>query len=272
MLRYILIILTLFALQLGVSSSLSAQNDKSTSVTVYTAVEVMPVYPGGEQALMEFISNNLKVPQAAIEAGINGKMLVGFTVDTTGKVGNVKVEKGLGFGLDEEAARVVSNLPTFTPGRNSGKVVNVRMVWPIKITLKVAPAPAPPPLPKPGDYKINNGDTIYTSVEQMPVYPGGDAALMEHIRNNLVIPDAAKQAGVNGKLFVGFTVTETGNVMDIRIEKGLGYGLNEEAMRVVSTLKRFEPGRQDGKPVKIRYVWPIKITLSNPAPVRRRLR
>jgi periplasmic protein TonB len=104
-------------------------------------------------------------------------------------------------------------------------------------------------------------NTVYTSVEQMPVFPGGDAELMNYIKKNLQIPNAAKEAGINGKLFVGFTVNKDGNVTDVRVEKGLGFGLDEAAVRVIQKLPRFTPGKQNGNAVKVRYVWPIKITL-----------
>ena len=129
-----------FIISLFVVSSVFAQNDnskkdKSEKENVYTVVEEMPKYIGGEDARITFLINNINYPKSAKEAGIQGTVYVTFVINTEGDVVDVKVLRGIGGGCDEEAIRVVSLMPKWIPGRQSGKVVNVQYNMPIKFTL-----------------------------------------------------------------------------------------------------------------------------------------
>ena len=92
---------------------------------VFTAVEQMPQFPGGESALMQYISKNIKYPPVAMENGIQGRVVVQFVVTKTGKIGEVKIARGKDPDLDKEAMRVVKSLPDFIPGKMNGQAVNV---------------------------------------------------------------------------------------------------------------------------------------------------
>ena len=96
----------------------------------------MPSFPGGDQALMKFINNNMKYPPEALKNGIEGKVIVQFVVTKTGKVGKVKVARAVNKDLDQEAVRLCKMLPDFTPGRNAmGEPVNVWYTIPITFKL-----------------------------------------------------------------------------------------------------------------------------------------
>lgn len=120
-------------------SALSAQDADSTAVTtpkeeeIFMVVEDMPEFPGGQKAMMQYIIDSLVYPKAALEIGIQAKVVVQFVIDETGKVGNVKViSKPMGWGLDQEAIRIVESMPNWTPGKQRGKAVKVRYVLPIR--------------------------------------------------------------------------------------------------------------------------------------------
>jgi TonB family protein len=102
---------------------------------VFTLVDEKPSYPGGMTAFYEFIATNLNYPKAASKAGIQGRVFVQFIVDTDGSLTDIKTLKGIGNGCDEEAERVLSIAPKFTPGKHEGKSVKVRMVLPIIYSL-----------------------------------------------------------------------------------------------------------------------------------------
>jgi protein TonB len=93
--------------------------------------EKMPEFPGGEKALLSYISDHLKYPEYDMETGVHGKVLVGFVVDENGKVGSVHVIRGVSKGIDRESMRVISSLPTFSPGMQSGRKVKVSFVIPL---------------------------------------------------------------------------------------------------------------------------------------------
>jgi periplasmic protein TonB len=99
---------------------------------VYEMTEVRPTYPGGQAALEDYINNNIEYQQPAIDNNTEGTVDVQFVVDENGKVGNAKiVGKELGSGLDDEAVRVISNMPKWAPGKVKGKNVKTRLVLPI---------------------------------------------------------------------------------------------------------------------------------------------
>ncbi len=97
----------------------------------WDVVEKMPQYPGGEKELMGYLARNIKYPVEAQKNGTQGKVIVGFTVNSAGKVVNQKVLRGVDAYLDKEAVRVVSTFPTWIPGEQKGEKVSVRYVIPI---------------------------------------------------------------------------------------------------------------------------------------------
>ena len=98
---------------------------------VFTIVETQPEFPGGLDAFYEFVSSQLKYPSVARRLGVEGKVFVQFVVDKTGDVTNIEVVRGIGAGCDEEAIRVMNLVPNFSPGKQRGRPVKVRMVVPI---------------------------------------------------------------------------------------------------------------------------------------------
>ncbi|TXK52635.1 energy transducer TonB [Pontibacter qinzhouensis] len=96
----------------------------------------MPAFPGGDAAMFTFISKNIKYPQQAIRAHIEGTVYVSFVVSRTGEISDIEVLRGLGAGCDEEAVRVIKSMPKWAPGKQNGRTVPVRYNIPIKYTLK----------------------------------------------------------------------------------------------------------------------------------------
>jgi TonB family protein len=125
-----------------------------------------------------------------------------------------------------------------------------------------APPEAPPPPPPPEPYTVTKGDTIWTQVEEMPVFSGGDAALLRYIAENTKYPEAAKKNGIQGRVITRFCVTSEGNVSQVSILKGVDPELDAESVRVISSLPPFKPGKQGGKPVPVWYMVPITFTLN----------
>jgi protein TonB len=104
--------------------------------TVYTYVEQMPSFPGGEEALNAYLAKNINYPPMAMENEIQGRVIIEFVVGKDGKIRDAKKIKGIGFGCDEEALRVVNSMPPWTPGKQNGGPVNVTYRVPVKFTLK----------------------------------------------------------------------------------------------------------------------------------------
>src|SRR5262249_43566692 len=99
----------------------------------------------------------------------------------------------------------------------------------------------------------------YTFVGQMPEFIGDRDA---YLSNNLRYPEAARDAGIEGKVVIQFVVNEEGNISDAVVVRGIGGGCNEEALRVVKSMPRWKPGKNNGQPVKVKLTLPINFTLN----------
>ena len=98
-------------------------------------VEEMPSFPGGQEALMKYLAEHMKYPEKAAENGIYGTVYVTFVVEKDGSISNPKIIRGIGYGCDEEAWRVVKGMPNWTPGKQRGKEVRVQYNLPIRFKL-----------------------------------------------------------------------------------------------------------------------------------------
>ena len=104
-------------------------------------------------------------------------------------------------------------------------------------------------------------DTVFICVENMPEFPGGELSLRKYLANSIHYPAIAQENGVMGKVYVSFVINETGKIEDVTIVRGEDPSLNDEALRVVSSMPDWKPGRQGGKAVKVRYSVPIVFQL-----------
>jgi TonB family protein len=107
----------------------------STEDPVFQVVEVMPEYPGGIDAMIKYLSTNIKYPEEAKTKGITGTVFVNYIVEKDGQISNVKIMRGIGGGCDEEAWRVVKDMPKWSPGKQRGENVRVMFNLPIKFSL-----------------------------------------------------------------------------------------------------------------------------------------
>ena len=142
-----------------------------------------------------------------------------------------------------------------------------------QLTYEALPPPPPPPPPansselKKNVTDINkvltndSGEQPYVVVEEMPMFPGGDEALLKYIAENTIYPESSKAQNIQGRVIIRFCVTAKGGVDQISILKGVAPELDAEAMRVVQTLPKFIPGRQSGKDVPVWYMVPITFAL-----------
>lgn len=241
------------------AASMQAKNASSPQGgPVYKEVEDMPKYPGGEMAMLRFISKNVKYPVEAQEAGAQGKVVCSMVINEQGKVTDVKVEVGVHPALDAEAVRVLKTMPAWTPGRQDGKKVKVAFVLPVLFRLS-GPASAPK---KQTSAKTDGPfDMVFSIVEDMPKYPGDDRALMEYIQSHIQYPLIAKENGIEGRVVCSFVIDKDGSVTNPTISRGVDPALDKEALRVVGTIPKWTPGMQQGRAVKVRFTVPVLFSL-----------
>ena len=152
---------------------------------------------------------------------------------------------------------------------------------------EVKPQPPPPPPPEiieivedeveiENEVEIEETDTdedeiveieeddeeFFMVVENMPEFPGGDLGLMKFIQKNVRYPAIAKEYNITGKVYVSFIVDKQGSVTNVKIVRGVDKNLDAEALRVVSLLPKYKPGKQRGKAVRVMFTIPINFTLN----------
>lgn len=103
---------------------------------------------------------------------------------------------------------------------------------------------------------------IFTVVEESPGFPGGDEARIKFLQENIKYPTMARESGIQGTVYVTFVVEKGGNVTDVKILRGIGGGCDEEAIRVIKAMPKWNAGKQRGKPVRVQFNMPIKFTLA----------
>ncbi len=111
--------------------------------------------------------------------------------------------------------------------------------------------------PKEDDHKVYS----LANVEQKPTFPGGDAAMFKWLGEHINYPAAAAEEGASGKVQVQFVVSKTGKVTNVTVVRGKHPALDKEAIRVVSAMPNWTPGRQNGQPVNVTYILPVNFTL-----------
>ena len=195
--------------------SLSDQSQSSEKQDVFEIVEQMPELIGGIRGLQAMV----KYPEIARKAHVEGRVIVQLIVDENGNVRDAEILRGAGAGLDEEALRVISEYAEFTPGRQDGKPVAVRLAVPIVFKLDNEFEPLS------DQSQSSEKQDVYEIVEQEPELIGGIRGLQAKIK----YPEIARKAHVEGRVIVQFIVDENGNVRDVGVLRGAGAGLDEEA-------------------------------------------
>ncbi|RSK49507.1 TonB family protein [Hymenobacter rigui] len=240
-----------------------AAGEEVVTDKVYMYVEQMPVFPGGQTGLIDYIQATLRYPAEAAKQQVEGRVFVKFVVDTDGRVTKPEIQKGLGAGCDEEALRVIKALPRFEPGKQNGRQVQVYYTVPITFSLQTTPGapgvaiPPAPILPKPEE-------KVYTYVEQMPRLVGTtEATIASALQAAVVLPAEVVKGDKEGRVYVSFVIGLDGKAEDAKIVRSLCPACDAAALTAVSKLPRLEPGRQNGQTVRVQLTQALQFFSPN---------
>jgi len=214
----------------------NAQSDTGHS-TPYTFVERMPEAGYDYQ---DYLNKHIVYPDEARSKNIQGKSIIRFVVNEDGSISDCNVVRKAGYGMDEEALRVVRSFPAWKPGMQNGKAVKVYFAIPVIFNL--------------ADVSVEKKDAMLIVTDQMPS-PGYN--LVEYIAANVQYPRTARKKGKQGVVRTRFVVNEDGSISNCEIVDSVSQELDEEAMRVVKSMPKWKPGTLDGKAAKISVVLPI---------------
>ena len=119
----------------------------------------------------------------------------------------------------------------------------------------------PPPPPKPKQEEV--AEEIFVVVEEQPEFPGGNAAMMRFLSENIKYPVIAQENGIQGRVICNFVVEKDGSITDVQVVRGVDPSLDREAIRVIQQMPRWKPGKQRGQAVRVRFTLPVVFRLQN---------
>lgn len=214
---------------------------------------VVPKFPGGMDALMNYLRTNIKYPVEAEEKGIHGRVLCAFVVDEKGSISDIEIRESVDALLDNEAERVVRNMPNWIAGTKDGWPVKVRFILPVTFRL--------------GKNKAKSDSIVAAKRKEplpeltMPTFPGGTNALLTYLKNHLRYPASAKKFGEEGRVICSYVVDTDGSITDVKVVKSVSPDLDAEAVRVIRQMPKWNPGHRNGTPQKVNYTMPITFRL-----------
>ena len=196
-------------------------------------------------AFADWVAEKANYPQEAAAKNISGWARMTYTVETDGSVSQIKPSSDTDPLFAAELTRVMESSPRWKSPAN--KDANEPFTSEILIRFEL-----------PGT--VSNG-IVYIMVDEMPKFPGGDAALFEFLYKTIQYPAQAKDNGIHGKVILRFIVTSEGNVENVTVVRDVDPLLDNEAVRVMRLCPKWEPGKMKGKPVNIYYSVPISFAL-----------
>lgn len=203
-------------------------------VSFATNRNIMPMSMFEENIVSDLEKMNVNIPNDCE---------VTFTINTEGKTEDIKMTKSSGNDeTDKKIIDIVKDLKS-QPAVKSGKKVSSTVNIPIK-------------------KKTANDNTVYNIVEQQPQFPGGIKAMFNWIQDNIRYPETSKKNGSQGTALMEFTINKDGSITDVKIQKSTNdIYLDKEAERVIKSMPKWMPGKQNGKAVNVSYKLPIRFKL-----------
>ena len=235
-----LIIVTLAAVLLFLGLQLQKMVEANKTVENTQAVELSSLEQKKKEAKVEKKEIIKTEPEKVVE---KVKSSVKFTAPVIKKDREVKEEDEIKLEEVEKSNKAIGSFTVEGNDEVGGEVLKA------KDEIK---APEPPK---------HEENKIFTVVEQMPMYPGGDAALMQYLSSNIHYPAVAAENGVQGRVVVGFVVERDGSITDVNVMRSVDPSLDREAVRVVKNMPRWTPGKQNGSAVRVKYQVPVTFRL-----------
>ncbi|MBN2637598.1 MAG: energy transducer TonB [Bacteroidales bacterium] len=229
----------LILLAILLSGFLSEAHGWKKDTTVYVVADKMPSFPGGVQLQNQFLSAHLKYPAEAVKNGISGKVFVSFIVEKKGNISHIKVVRGIGYGCDKEAERVVSEMPLWEPRILNKKPVRMRVTLPFIFNLQPE-------------------DKVYTQADQYPVFSNREP-MESFIKRNMRYPEGMFKNKVIDTVNVYYIVEPDNQISHVTVRKNQD-SLNAydyEAIRLVKGLTVVRPAYIKQYPVRLMLYLPV---------------
>ena len=240
--------------------STEATESRAVEGEVFQVVEEMPEFPGGMGECMKFLSKNIKFPAQAAENGIQGRVIIQMVVTKEGDIAEAKVVRGVDPLLDAEALRVINSMPKWKPGKQRGEAVNVKYTIPVMFKLTGDNSSDKKEADTQQEAKVDENG-IHQVCEEMPEFPGGMQECMKWLGKNIKYPTTAQEKGIQGRVIMQFVVERDGSITEPKVVRGVDPDLDKEALRVISIMPNWKPGKHKGEAVRVKYTLPVMYRL-----------
>ena len=223
----------------------------------------------------KFLGKNILYPKDAQENSLQGNAAIKFTLKN-GKVSDLSTNEDLGRGCDEEVMKSILSYKGFKEVENGKYLLNVAFrLSGADSEIKNEFSANPRGYKKLSQLTVtgfaptsaisDEHEKVYdfVSIEKVPDFPGGMKKFYEYLGKSIKYPVTAQNNNVQGKIFLSFTVEKDGELNDVQVIRGLGSGLDEEALRVIKGSPKWNPGIQNGDPVRVKYHIAVNFTLDN---------
>jgi len=205
--------------------------------------EDYPTFKGqGHESFNDWLRWQIKYPEDAVSRGISGIVTASYIVNPDGTLSAPAIMYSADKSLGDAVVKAIVSSPQWEPPKNPESTDPFKA----SVTIKFG-------LPD----KISIPEEPFVVVEEMPMFPGGDVALLQFIKENTQYPLSAKTNGIMGRVIVRFVVSKEGKAEEATVLRGVDPSLDAEALRVVNSFPVFKPGSQGGKPVPVYYMVPI---------------
>jgi TonB family protein len=222
------------------------------------------MFTGGSDQMKKFIASALVYPKEASEKNIEGLVVHTFVVEKDGTLTNFKCIHHADPALDAEALRILQMMPPWRPAKLNGENVRstayVPMYFRLNKNAKQTKSIASKPVAKSNPALAVN-EEVLAIVDKMPQFPGGEKKLSSYLSNQIKYPDPEYQRGIEGRVVCAFIVDREGNIHNIEVIEGENEALNREAVRVLSTMPKWEPGENEGQKVNVKCLLPIEFKI-----------
>lgn len=210
--------------------------------------EDSPTFQGeGHASFNDWLIKQIKYPEDAVSRGVSGKVTASFIVNPDGTLSTPAIMFSPDKSLGDAVVKAIASSPQWEPPKNPESTDPFKASVSIKFELPD---------------KIYVPEEPFVVVEEMPMFPGGDVALLKYIAENTRYPEYAKANRITGRVIVRFVVGKEGKAQETTVLKGVDPSLDAEAIRVVSSFPDFKPGYQGGKPVPVYYMVPVTFSLA----------
>ena len=280
--RYLLLVPMMFLMTLLFSKNFNTVSpdaiDHIEKVTdTLGEVDEMPRFPGCEEMenvkdrngcstkkMFSFIYSNLKYPEAARDASVEGTVIASFIVKADGSLDNIEIVRDIGAGCGEVVVALLETMPNWIPGKKDGKAVDVEMKLPFKFKLTSDPVTREDAVSEPDQYPIFPGCASEGSTYQEQAVCS-KRAIVQHIIDNIKYPADAKNQDVQGMVVASFVVGTDGKVRDLKIERSLHPSCDKVVLEIINSTNDLDqawtPGQKDDKVVATVMTIPVKFAL-----------